>query len=469
MTAGQILRILWARKWLFLALFLVVALAGAAYALTRPKVYVANASMVVDARPDPLLGALAVPANMATQVEIVKSDKVATRVVKILGVERSPEAVQQWREETRAKIPIDRYFADLLGRGLVIEPGRGSNVINLTFSAQDPAFAAYAANAFVQAAIQVSIELQIDPARQSTPLVEAQFGAARKTLEDAQARLSEFQQSKGIVASDERVDEETSKLNAFSSQLASAQVQRVESSGRQRDSGTDVSPDVQQSGAVQSLKNLLAAAELRLAEVSDVMGANHPQRQQIQTQIANLQRQVADEVRRVSGGAAVASRASSKMVSELQFLVEDQKKRVLALRADKDQISILLRDVETANRAYDALSQRSTQVNLESQNNKSPLRVLSVAVEPFEPSLKSTAKGIVVSFGGGLLLGFAVVMLLEFLDRRVRGPEDLALLHGVPVIGVLRPATSKRRIFRRLSTANAPPSGAPLLTGTARP
>ena len=99
MTAGQILRILWARKWLFLTLFLVVAVAGAAYTLTRPKVYVANASMVVDARPDPLLGALAVPANMATQVEIVKSDKVATRVVKILGVERSPEAVQQWRAQ----------------------------------------------------------------------------------------------------------------------------------------------------------------------------------------------------------------------------------------------------------------------------------------------------------------------------------------------------------------------------------
>jgi chain length determinant protein EpsF len=469
MTAGQILRILWARKWLFLTLFLVVAVAGAAYTLTRPKVYVANASMVVDARPDPLLGALAVPANMATQVEIVRSDKVATRVVKILGVERSPEAVQQWREETQAKIPLDRYFADLLGRGLVIEPGRGSNVINLTFSAQDPAFAASAANAFVQAAIQVSIELQIDPARQSTPFVEAQVGAARKTLEDAQAKLSEFQKSKGIVASDERVDEETSKLNELSSQLAAAQVQRVESSGRQRDSGTEVSPDVQQSGAVQSLKNQLAAAELRLAEVSDVMGANHPQRQQIQVQIASLQRQVADEVRRVSGGAAVASRASSKMVTELHSLLEDQKKRVLALRADKDQISILLRDVETANRAYDALSQRSTQVNLESQNNKSPLRVLSVAVEPFEPSLKSTAKGVIVSFGGGLLLGFAVVMLLEFLDRRVRGPEDLAMLHGVPVIGVLRPATSKRRIFRRLSAANAPPGGAPLLTGTARP
>ena len=469
MTASQVFRILWARKWLFLALFVFVAVAGGAFTITRPKVYVANASLVVDARPDPLLGALSVPANMATQVEIVKSDKVATRVVKILGVERSPEAVQQWREATQAKIPLDRYFADLLDRGLAIEAGLGSNVINLMFSAQDPAFAAAAANAFVQAAIQVSIELQIDPARQSTPFVEAQVQAARKAFEDAQAKLSQFQRTKGIVVSDERIDDENAKLNALVSQLAAAQVQRVETSGRQRDSGTDVSPDVQQSGSVQSLRSQLSKLELSLAEISDVMGDNHPQRQQVQHQIFDLKRQIVDEVRRVSGGAAVASRASSKMVYELQSLVEEQKQRVLSLRSDKDQIAILVRDVESANRAYEALSQRSTQVNLESQNNKSPLRVLSVAVEPFEPSLKVVAKGIVLSIAGGLLLGGAVAMALEFLNRRVRSPEDLAILHGVPVIGVLRPANSKQRIFRRLASANSPPNATPLLSGGARP
>ena len=123
MTIGQVLRVLLARKWLFLGLFVLVALAGSAYTLTRPKVFVASASLVVDARPDPLLGALALPASMATQVMILKSDRVATRVVKILGVERSPEAVQQWREATNAKIPLDRYFAEILGFGLVVESG----------------------------------------------------------------------------------------------------------------------------------------------------------------------------------------------------------------------------------------------------------------------------------------------------------------------------------------------------------
>ena len=49
----------------------------------------------------------------------------------MLGVERSPAAVAQWREATKAKIPLERYFADVLQRGLAVEPARGSNVINI--------------------------------------------------------------------------------------------------------------------------------------------------------------------------------------------------------------------------------------------------------------------------------------------------------------------------------------------------
>jgi hypothetical protein len=74
-----------------------------------------------------------------------------------------------------------------------------------------------------------------------------------------------------------------------------------------------------------------------------------------------------------------------------------------------------------------------------------------------------------LSLAGGLLLGLAVVTLREFVDRRVRSPEDLAILHGVPVIGVLRPEGSKRPTFRRLASANSPEGAAPMLMNGVRP
>ena len=163
-----------------------------------------------------------------------------------------------------------------------------------------------------------------------------------------------------------------------------------------------------------------------------------------------MQRQLAAEIRRVSGGTSVSNRGSSQKMSELQTLIDEQKKVLLALRADKDQIARYLRDVEAAQRAYDNVTMRLTQLNMEGQNNQANTRLLSSAVEPLAPSRPKVLVGIVAALVGGLVAGLAAALLLEAIDRRVRRPEDLIVAAGVPVIGVLRPAGSSRPVFRRL-------------------
>jgi Uncharacterized protein involved in exopolysaccharide biosynthesis len=238
---------------------------------------------------------------MATQVEILKSERVASRAVKILGVERSAAAVAQWRDETKAKIPLERYFAGVLQHGLSVEPGRGSNIINLSFSAPDPIFAQAAANAFAQAYMDVSVELRVAPARQSAVFLDEQTKALRANLEAAQTRLSKFQQSKGIVITDERYDQENARYQTLITQLAMAQAERVDYDTRQRNTGSEVSPDVLQSPAVSGLKAQIATAETKLTEISSIVGKNHPQRLQLEAQIGELKRQLAAETRRVAG------------------------------------------------------------------------------------------------------------------------------------------------------------------------
>jgi chain length determinant protein EpsF len=470
MSIAQYLRIVWARKWLVLALLLITTITGTLVTFfVLSKQYQAEASLVVEVRNDPIMGALAPglasPAYMATQVEILKSDRVAGRVVKMLGVERSPAAVQQWRESTSAKIPLDRYFADLLEKGLSVEPSRGSNVINITFVNPDPAFSAAAANAFAQAYMDVSVELRVEPARQSAIWLDEQTKTLRSNLETAQARLSKYQQDKGIVVTDERLDQETARLNALVGQLASAQTELVETTTRQRNSGSEMSPDVQQSPSVQGIKTQLSAAETKLSEISSVVGPNHPQRLALEAQIREIRQQLAAEVKRVSGGSSVLSRGSAQKVAELQTLVEMQKKNVLALRSQRDQISVLLRDVETAQRAYEGVSSRVSQLSLEGQNLQANVRLLSPAVEPYLPARPKTVLNILASIFGGLVLGALAAIGTELLNRRVRSPDDMIALAGVPVIGVLQPIDSKKPVYRRLTSGRPHPTppGRPLL------
>ena len=464
MTLKQVLRILWARKWIVLALALPIAIIGTYVTTSQPRTYTAEASMIVEVRIDPVMNAiapgLAGPGYMATQVDIIRSERVASRVVKMMGLERTPSAVAQWRQQTNAKIPLDRYFAGLLQRGLGVEPGRGSNLINVSFTAQDPVFAQAAANAFVQAYMDVSVELRVAPARQSATFLDEQTRNMRNALETAQAKLSKFQQERGIVVSDERFDQENSRYQTLTSQLAGAQAERVSAETATRYSGGQTDPDILGSGAVQGLKAQLATAQTRLTEISAVVGKNHPSRIQAEAQIGEIRGQIAAEMRRVSGGTSTVSRTTAAKVAELQALVDAQKSKLQTLRADRDLEAVLKRDVDTAQRSYEAVSSRVSQFTLDSQYTQAGVRLLSPAVEPLEASKQKIVSGVAGSILGGLALALVAAILWELLDRRVRAPDDLMSLAGVPVLGVLRPEGSKRPVFRRLL------QGAPILGST---
>jgi chain length determinant protein EpsF len=413
---------------------------------------------VVDVKPDPIAGAMgmsavASPSYMATQTEIIQSDRVSTRVVKLLHLDQSPVAQENWKQSTGGKVPFEYYYGGLMGKGLVVVPSKGANIIVLNFTGQDPGFAAAAANAFAQAYIDTTIDLKVDPARQYAAWFDERLKSLKETLEKAQSKLSAFQREKGIVASDERVDQETARLNAMNIQLSQIQGQKVEISSLLKNSGTESSPDVLQSALIQNLKAEISKAETQLGAISGSMGENHPQRQQLIAQLIGLKQQLNTEIQRISGGTATASRATSQKEEELKALIAAQKQRVLDLRTDHDQIAVLMRDVESAQRAYDMVAQRMSQASLESKSEQTNLSILSPAVPPREPSKPKIFASILGSLAGGLALGFGLALGIEFLDRRVRNAEDLTAIEGVPMLGALTPEASQYTIAERIEIA----------------
>jgi chain length determinant protein EpsF len=472
MNLRQILLVLRLRWWLVLGLF--VAVVGGAFILSvnLPKQYTAETSVLLDVKTDPLLSALvpqmATPAYIATETEIIRSERVAGRVVQMLGLAQSPAAVAQWREATQGRVPMESYFGGLLQRGLSVELLRGSTMLNLTFTGSDPKFTAAAANAFARAYIDVSVELRVEPARQYNTFYDERLKNLRVELEAAQTKLSAYQQEKGIVASDERVDLETGRLNAIMGQLATAQAEMAETSSRARNTGSETSPDVQQNTIVQTLKAELARLETKVSEVSSFAGSNHPQRVQLEAQIGEIKRQIAAEMRRVSGATATVNRVTGQKIGELKAMGDEQKRHVLSLRAERDEMSVLQKDVQTAQRAYEAVAQRRSQVSLESQSNQASARVLSPAVEPIVHSKPNIPKNMAAALVAGLLLGVGAAMAWEFLDRRVRSAADLQTAEGLPVLGVLSesPARSRAMFGRQRFPALAAPrvSNVPSLT-----
>ena len=379
-----------------------------------------------------------IPGYMATQVDIINSTRVALRVVDLLKMDQSPVIQEQWQEATQGQGSIKIWLAELLMKKLDVQPSRESSMLTIGYQGADPQFAAAVANAWAQAYIDTSLELKVEPARQYAKWFDGQNATLRADLEAAQKRLSDYQQKQGIVATDDRLDLENARLAELSTQLSVAQAQKVDSRSRQAQSGNaDNLPEVMQNGLIQSLKADLVRQEGQRDQLAGRLGKNHPEIARSDAEIANLRERIAAETRRVVSSLGTTSRVNVQRESEIKAALEAQKQRVLALKAERDQIAVLQRDVENAQRAYDLVTQRLAQTNLESQTQQTNVVVLTPAVAPLEPSSPKVLLNTVLAVFLGGLLGLGAALLLELMDQRVRGEEDLAQITGMPVLGVI--------------------------------
>ncbi len=445
MTFSQFLSILKAR-WVSALMVLVLTVGTTVgVSLVLPKNYTASAAVVLDVRsPDPIagmvLGAMAMPAYMATQVDIIQSDRVAQRVVQGLRLTENAQTRAEWLEATGGQGNFEAWVAELLKKKLDVKPSRESNVVNVSYTSPDPRFAAALANAFVKAYMDVSIGLRVSPAKQYNEFFDARAKELREALEQSQAKLTAFQKTSGILATDERFDIETQRLNELSSQLVALQALSAESGSRSaqaRGSQADQLQDVLGNPVVAGLRADLSRQEARLQELNARLGDAHPQVVELRANIAELNTRLQTESNRVSGSVGVTNTINKQRESEIRASLDAQRAKVLALKQQRDEASVLMKEVETAQRAYDQVVARASQTNLESQNTQTNISVLTPATEPADHSSPKLLLNTLLSVFLGTLLAVGFALVRELMDRRVRSPQDLVEALGLPVLGAL--------------------------------
>jgi len=451
MTLQQFLLILRARWKIALLAFALTVATTVVVSMLMPKQYTASAAVVVDVRsPDPVSGlmlqGMMAPGYMATQVDIINSDRVAQAVVKGLGMENSPAIQAQWREATQGKGQLRDWLASLLQKSLDVKPSRESNVISINYTGADPDFAAAVANAFAQAYIDVNLDLRVAPARQYATFFDEQTKTAREKLEKAQQALSDYQQQNGITSTDERLDFETAKLNETSSQLTGVQGQTTDSQSKRNSTKTDTLAEVMQSPLVNGLKADIARLEAKLTESKVNLGANHPQIQRTESELGALRAQLDAETRKITSSIETTYQVSKQREAQLQGALATQKARVLVLNKQRDELNVLRRDIESAQRAFEIVSQRASQTNIESQTNQTNIAVLNPAIAPPAPSKPRVFLNVLVSIFLGGLLGVGLALVLELTNRRVRSTEDLVEALELPVLGAISSASG---MFKR--------------------
>lgn len=432
MDLSRFFLILLARRKLILFTLIATVSTTLLVSLLLPKSYKSTVTLVLTHKgADPVTGmtqsAQQITGYMATQLDVIKSSRTALMVVDQLKLDQSA-AVKKQFEDSNSNIELRTWLAIFLLKNLDIETSRDSSVIRINFKSTDPLFASIVANAFANAYQELSIRLTVEPSQKAAAYFTDHLTVLGNRLETAQKKLSQYQHEKGIVDADYRLDVETRRLNELSSQLVASQTELM-GNANLRDS--DNHSVTIRNMLINNLKKDLSQAESKFSDISQKIGRNHPSYAGAKAEVEKLRSEVNRHIR-------ATTHSAISQEAEIRAALEEQRTKVLALNQARDELQLLVREVEGAQQAYNSAMQRLNQTTLEGQSNLSSVSILDTAKTPDQPDSPKLMLNMILSLFLGTLLGLGVGLLAEMVDRRVRSAEDLADILQAPVLGVIK-------------------------------
>lgn len=404
-----------------------------ALAMVQDRQYSASSSLLVDlTQRDPSANSnnnsgqnnpSIIDTIIGTQIDILRSDAVLNEVA------RTDPAFQTAAFGETAEQRLQNATA-ILRRQLAIGSEKGSNVIRLSYTANDAEQAAATLNRIVDTYLTKQVELRTMPARNSARWYDERTRAVRQRFEQAQRRLSDFERANGIVGVD-RMDLEGDRAKNLSTELVQAQAEAATARARATSSN---GPEVESSTIVQELQREVGLQAGRVAEMSKTLGAAHPSMVAATAQLSALRSELAKARSTQAAALDSASAAAGRREAELRAKLAQQQTRMLNMSGVQDQLMVLQRDVDATRQTYDTVRQRFNEAALQSEISQANASRLDRAVAPLLPSKPNLPLWFAAALVLGLGAGFGAAAAKEFIRPRLRTASGTAAALDLPVL-----------------------------------
>ncbi len=456
------------RRWLpaFTICFLVCGGASLAAFLT-PNVYQAEGKIQFKSDRAPRLtgisedlGEVEKPLSMAgdpleTQVEVVRSSSVLQNVVQTLKL----------RDDDGDFLKVESLQSQL-----TVEAVSGTEILQISYEASDPAEATAIVNQVIESYSQANIAANREEVTTAARFLDAQLPQSEAEVSKLEGSLRRYKERHRIVALETEAGSTVGVLSSVAqnltqikSQLADVDAQLAEAK-RQLDMGLEESLDVarlQESAGVQSAVAQLQTVQDEIAKESAVYQDNHPVMLGLRNQEANLRQVLEERVRQVakraipadignlqSGGlnqALVADYASlakqrtglTNQIVELSQAKQTIEQRAALLPSLEQGQRELERRLAAAQATYETLLEQREKVRTAEAQVVGNVKVLSVAEVPEEASGPNRKLYLVAGALVGGLLGIATAFLMDLLDGSVKSVREVEELLDYPILGTI--------------------------------
>jgi capsular exopolysaccharide synthesis family protein len=448
------------RKWTVLTFFLIVVVAVMTATFLQTKIYRSTLTLQIDQQESKVTQIQDVTPNETpaaskdfyqTQYELLQSRSLAERVIDRLNLGENPSFAPKpsifarffSSDDDKQPTANDRQtqLVTAFLKQLTIEPVRTSRLVKIHFESRDPQLSADVTNAVSDAFIALNLERRMDATSYAKTFLQERLQQMQVKLEDSEKKLNEFARQEQIVRTqDNQIGPDAQVLQEFTTALAKAQGERIKAEtlyDQIKDSNSAGLGAVLENPVIQEFKTRKAKLETEYQENLKIYKPGYPKMLQIESQIAEMQAKIDEEIAEIRAAAKanyLAAKAQEAMFS--QKLME-AKKAVLGVQDRSIQYNILKREVDTNRTLYEGLLQRLKEVGVAGGigvNNITVVDKAEVPIRPYKPNV--LVNGLVALFLG-LFGGVGLALLFEHLDDTIKQPDDLEKLLGLPVLGIV--------------------------------
>jgi succinoglycan biosynthesis transport protein ExoP len=474
----EIVRILYRRRWAMATIFAIVVLTTVVHAFTAIPVFEARTRLLIETDDPNVVSFKAVvdegqpnPDYYQTQYGILQSRELARRTIDSLrlwnsesaGTATEPSIWSRLWPEAAPETPVaqaantDEAFAqsvaiDRFLGNLSVEPIRNSRLVDLKFRSADSQLAAQVANQLAKHYIEHSLEYKFTASRDASSWLSEQLAEQRKVVEAAESRLQRYREEHDAVSVEDSGNIVVQKLAELNSALTRAKTERMQKETVERQllavesnpAALDAFPVVLENTYIQHQKAELADLQRQRAQLADKLGDLHPDMVKINSAIASAQAKVQAETANVVSSLHTEYRATVAQEQSLTKALDDQKREALSMNRKAIDYGVLARDAESSRQVYNSLMQRAKETGVSGELRSSNIRIIDRAEQPRKPVTPNRTLDILLGVVGGLILAVAFAFFYEYLDSRLKDPDEIRACLGLAPLGML-PALPQQR------------------------
>jgi polysaccharide biosynthesis transport protein len=465
-TRGFSLLGLWAgvRKnwWLTLSVTVVVVVGVAFYTLGQTKIYQAQATILFDPQPPRPLGndvQQIVDVGQTfwnnkeyyrTQFWILKSRALSMAVVRDLGLDKDPAFISGLPASAalpKTSVSVEKA-ADILAGRLEVESVRESRLAEIRYRDGDPGRAQRILSRVCDTYVEKNLDQVLESTDTAADWLRGQLATLKADLEQSELALHDYKRNKNVLSVS--IDDQSNMLRAemtrLNDVLTDLRARREHALARRnelmkidaKDPSQLPAQELNSSTVLQQLRAAFVAAERDLeAALARGKGEEHPDTKALRSTVEETRKAILLEVKNIQASVDSDWAGMNREIAGLSALSEEAKQRALGLNLLEIEYKRLMRDKDTNERLFGIVTERTKESDLTRMLRINNIRVVDRPRLPTAPVSPVVLLNLGMGSIAGLMLGIALAIGREQLDRSVKTPEDLEEDHGLLFLGLL--------------------------------